>query len=163
MTEAEARRRDEADPSWRDWFHIPPAEGGRYPEAAYLAGNSLGLPPKDTQPELLADLEAWARLGVAGHTTGERPWLPYHRRLTKPPAWLLGSLPHETRMMTSLTVNLQLLMVSCYRPAGVRAGIVIGDPELSSGCYAVRSQARCHGLDPDTTVVRLAPGPGEDV
>ncbi len=163
MTEAEARRRDEADPSWRDWFHIPPAEGGRYPEAAYLAGNSLGLPPKDTQPELLADLEAWARLGVAGHTTGERPWLPYHRLLTEPAARLVGALPHETVVMNSLTVNLHLLMVSFYRPAGERTRIVIEDHAFSSDSYAVRSQARFHGLDPDTTVVRLAPRPGEDV
>jgi kynureninase len=162
MTEAEAQRRDAADPGWRDRFLIPPAEGGRYPEVAYFAGNSLGLQPKDTQPELLADLEAWARLGVEGHVVGERPWLPYHELLTEPAARLVGALPQETVVMNSLTVNLHLLMVSFYRPAGERTRIVIEDSAFPSDSYAVRSQARFHGLDPDTTVVRLAPRPGED-
>jgi kynureninase len=38
---------------------------------------------------------------------------------------------------------------------------VIEDHAFPSDSYAVRSQARFHGLDPDQTVVRLAPRPGE--
>jgi kynureninase len=161
--EDEARRRDAADPGHRELFHVPSAGGaGRYPEVAYLAGNSLGLPPKATRAELLADLDAWARLGVAGHLVGERPWLPYHELLTGPAARLVGALPAETVVMNSLTVNLHLLMVSFYRPAGRRTRIVIEDNAFPSDSYAVRSQARYHGLDPDQTVVRLVPRPGED-
>jgi kynureninase len=52
-------------------------------------------------------------------------------------------------------------MVSFYRPAGDRTRIVIEDHAFPSDSYAVRSQARWHGLDPDRTVVRLAPRPGE--
>ncbi|MEU4382866.1 kynureninase [Micromonospora echinofusca] len=160
--EAEARRLDAADPGHRHLFHVPPADGGRHPEAAYLAGNSLGLQPRATRDELAADLAAWSRLGVEGHLEGERPWLPYHELLTAPAARLVGATPAEVVVMNSLTVNLHLLMVSFYRPAGARTRIVIEDSTFPSDSYAVRSQARFHGLDPDTTVVRLRPRAGED-
>ncbi|MFG1939377.1 kynureninase [Micromonospora tulbaghiae] len=160
--ENEALRRDAADPGHRHLFHIPPADGGRHPDTAYLAGNSLGLQPRATRDELLADLDAWSRLGVEGHLESERPWLPYHELLTAPAARLVGALPAETVVMNSLTVNLHLLMVSFYRPAGERTRIVIEDSAFPSDSYAVRSQARFHGLDPDTTVVRLKPRPGSD-
>ncbi|MFI7429843.1 kynureninase [Micromonospora sp. NPDC049836] len=160
--EVEARKLDADDPGHRHLFLVPPADGGRYPEAAYLAGNSLGLQPRATRDELLADLDAWRRLGVEGHLEAERPWLPYHELLTAPAARLVGALPAETVVMNSLTVNLHLLMVSFYRLAGERTRIVIEDSAFPSDSYAVRSQARFHGLDPDTTVVRLKPRPGED-
>jgi kynureninase len=158
--EEEARRLDAADPGHRNLFHIPPAPGGRYAEVAYLAGNSLGLQPRATRTELLDDLDAWAALGVEGHLEAARPWLPYHEFLTEPAARLVGARPAETVVMNSLTVNLHLLMVSFYRPAGRRTRIVIEDTAFPSDSYAVRSQARLHGLDPDETVVRLRP---EDV
>jgi kynureninase len=154
LSEQEARRHDAADPSHRELFHIPQAAGGDYPETAYLAGNSCGLQPKATRDELLADLDAWARLGVEGHLAGERPWLPYHELLTEPAARLVGALPAETVVMNSLTVNLHLLMVSFYRPAGERTRIVVENHAFPSDSYAVRSQARYHGLDPGRTVVR---------
>lgn len=160
--EAQAHRLDAADPGHRHLFHVPPADGGRYPEAAYLAGNSLGLQPRATRTELLADLDAWSRLGVEGHLEADRPWLPYHELLTGPAARLVGARPAEVVVMNSLTVNLHLLMVSFYRPAGRRTRIVIEDSAFPSDSYAVRSQARFHGLDPDTTVVRLTPRPGEE-
>lgn len=161
-SEAHARRLDADDPGHRDLFHIPPAPGGRYPEVAYFACNSLGLQPKATRAELLEELDAWARLGVEGHMEGARPWVPYNELLTEPSARLVGALPVETVVMNSLTVNLHLLMVSFYRPSGLRTRIVIEDTAFPSDSYAVRSQARLHGLDPDETVVRLRPRPGED-
>jgi kynureninase len=154
LSEQGARQRDAADPGHRELFHIPPATAGRYPETAYLAGNSCGLQPKATRAELLADLDAWAELGVEGHLAAERPWLPYHEPLAEPAARLVGAQPTETVVMNSLTVNLHLLMVSFYRPAGKRTRIVVEDRVFPSDGYAVRSQARCHGLDPDQTVVR---------
>ncbi|GAB3986652.1 kynureninase [Plantactinospora veratri] len=160
--EEAARRRDEADPGHRHLFHVPPAEGGRYAEAAYLVGNSLGLQPRAARADLDAELETWARLGVSGHFSGDRPWVPSYRSLTGPSASLVGALPAETVVMNSLTVNLHLLMVSFYRPTAGRDRILIEDGAFPSDSYAVRSQARHHGLDPDETVVRLRPRPGEE-
>ncbi|MBU2663809.1 kynureninase [Actinoplanes bogorensis] len=153
---------DQQDPGHRHLFHIPPAEGGDFPEVAYFAGNSLGLQPKATRVELNEDLDDWARLGVEGHLDANRPWLPYHELLTEPAARLVGALPSEVVVMNSLTVDLHLLMVSFYRPSGSRTRIVIEDAAFPSDSYAVRSQARFHGLDPDDAVVRLRPRDGED-
>lgn len=162
MLAAFDERRDAGDPGHRHLFHIPPAEGGSYPETAYFAGNSLGLQPRATRVELLEDLDDWARLGVEGHLDAARPWLPYHSLLTEPAARLVGAKPSEVVVMNSLTVDLHLLMVSFYRPEGRRTRIVIEDSAFPSDSYAVRSQARFHNLDPDTTVVRLKPREGED-
>ena len=107
---------------------------------AYFAGNSLGLQPRATRDELLADVDDWARLGVEGHLEARRPWLPYHAQLTEPAARLVGALPAETVVMNSLTVNLHLLMVSFYRPAGARTRIL--SRTTRSRRTATRSAAR---------------------
>jgi len=168
VEEDDARRLDLADPGHRELFHIPPAEGGRYAETAYMAGNSLGLQPKATRAELIEDLDAWAALGVEAHLDAKRPWLPYHEPLTGPASRLIGALPDETVIMNSLTVNLHLLMVSFYRPVGAagwgvggrdrqraRTRVLIEDNAFPSDSYAVRSHVRFRGLDPDKDVVRV--------
>ncbi len=161
-SEAESYALDKADPGHRDLFDVPPVDDGYYPDVAYFAGNSLGLRPKATRSELLEDLDSWAALGVEGHHEATRPWLPYHELLTGPAARLVGALPGETVVMNSLTVNLHLLMVSFYRPTADRFRIVIEDSAFPSDSYAVRSQARFHGFDPDDAVVRLTPREGEE-
>ena len=147
----------------RDEFLIPPAPGGDFPLAAYLAGNSLGLQPRATRAELMADLDAWEQYAVHGHVDADRPWLPYHEELRDPAARLVGALPREVVAMNSLTVNLHLLLASFYRPTAIRHRIVIEDRCFSSDSYAVRSHVAFRGHDPDTAVLRLQPREGEDV
>ncbi|MES9609385.1 kynureninase [Actinomadura sp. NPDC000929] len=162
--EDEARRLDETDPlpTLRGEFLIPPAPGGPHAEAAYFAGNSLGLQPRSAAGLLREELDDWARLAVEAHTQGRRPWVAYHELLREPAARLVGALAHEVVAMNSLTVNLHLMMASFYRPAGTRTRIVIEDAAFPSDSYAVASQAVHHGLDPAATVVRLRPRDGED-
>ncbi|TDC51153.1 kynureninase [Actinomadura sp. KC345] len=162
--EDEARRLDENDPlpALRREFLVPPAPGGTFEEAAYFAGNSLGLQPRSVAGRLREELDDWARLAVEAHTEGRRPWVAYHELLREPAARLVGALPHEVVAMNSLTVNLHLMMASFYRPAGARTRIVVEDSAFPSDSYAVAGQAVHHGLDPAAAVVRLKPRPGED-
>ncbi|WP_030173894.1 kynureninase [Spirillospora albida] len=162
--EQQALRLDETDPlpSRRGEFLIPPAPGGAHPEAAYFAGNSLGLQPRSAADYLREELDDWARLAVEGHTRARRPWVGYHELLREPAARLVGALPHEVVAMNSLTVNLHLMMASFYRPSGTRTRILIEDSAFPSDSYAVASQAVHHGLDPAAAVVRLRPRPGEE-
>jgi kynureninase len=159
VRERQALDLDADDPvaTRRAEFCVPPF-GDVTGEAAYLAGNSLGLQPKALRARLEAELDDWARLGVEGHTRARRPWLPYHELLSEPAATLVGARPEEVVVMNSLTVNLHLMMVSFYRPTPERHAIVIEDSAFPSDSYAVRSQAAFHGLDPDEAVVRLEPG-----
>lgn len=160
LDEAYARHLDDTDPlpTLRADFHIPPHGDG---EAAYFAGNSLGLQPKVTAGRLQEELDDWARLGVEGHLEATRPWMPYHALLREPAARLVGALPEEVVLMNTLTVNLHLMMVSFYRPTQERHAIVIEDTCFPSDSYAVRSQAALHGFDPDEAIIRLRPRDGE--
>lgn len=146
----------------RDDFLIPPAVGGEFPLTAYLAGNSLGLQPRATRAELMADLDAWEEYAVHGHADADRPWFPYHEALRDPAARIVGAEPREVVAMNSLTVNLHLLLASFYRPTAIRHRIVIEDYAFSSDSYAVRSHVALRGHDPETAVLRLRPRPAED-
>jgi kynureninase len=163
---------DAADPGWRDRFLIPPfvppldypdAPGSAYPEVAYMAGNSLGLKPRGTREALLVEFERWAAWGVEGHLTGPRPWKDYHEALTEPTARLVGALPHEVVVMNSLTVNIHLMFATFYRPSGARTKVIMEDIVFPSDGYAIASQVRWHGLDPDEHVIRMRPREGEDI
>src|SRR5262249_21093622 len=74
---------------------------------------------------------------------------------------LVGAEPREVVAMNSLTVNLHLLMVSFYRPTRERFRIVVEGNAFPSDQYAVASQARFHGFDPEDAVVNLRPPAGE--
>lgn len=140
-------------------FHIPNGTDGR--EAIYFTGNSLGLQPKTARTYIEQEIDDWARLGVEGHLNARHPWLPYHEFVTEPMARVVGALPVETVVMNSLTVNLHLMMVSFFRPAGKRCKIVIEKGAFPSDRYAVVSQLGFHGLDPGSCLIELTPRDGE--
>lgn len=164
-SEAAARNADAADPlpSRRSEFHLLPYDGesGGPGEIAYFAGNSLGLQPRSTATILTEELDDWATFGVEGHVQARRPWVSYHEQLRDMAADLVGARPAEVTLMNTLTVNLNLLMISFYRPTAGRYKIIIEDECFPSDSYAVRSQAKLHGFDPDDAIVRLAPRAGE--
>ena len=57
--------------------------------------------------------------------------------------------------MSSLTVNLHLLLASFYRPTPERSRILVEREAFPSDSYAVQSQAAWHGLDPAEAVLRV--------
>jgi kynureninase len=156
-----AARVDEQDPlrPFREKFYIPRSATGE--DVIYLTGNSLGLQPKTARGYVEQELKDWETLGVEGHLHARRPWMPYHEFLTEQMARLIGAKAIETVVMNSLTVNLHLLMVSFYRPAGARSKIVIERGAFPSDQYAVESQIRFHGFDPRGNLIEIAPREGE--
>ncbi len=139
---------DADDPlrSFRDKFYMPRRAGGE--EYVYFTGNSLGLQPKTARGYVEQELKDWETLGVKAHLEAKTPWLPYHEFLTAQMAGVIGAKPVETVVMNSLTVNLHLLMVSFYRPAGKRRKIVIERGAFPSDQYAVESQIGFHKSGP---------------
>ncbi len=162
--ESEALRLDATDPlpSRRDEFELPPWPGGRYPEWAYFAGNSLGLMPRSARAALEASLAQWAGLGVEGWFEGAEPWLELAGSTRASVARLVGADEAEVVAMNTLTVNLHLLLATFYRPAGERHRIVIEGSAFPSDSHAVQSKAALHGHDPSAAIVRLQPRPGEE-
>lgn len=158
---SEARERDAADPlrHFRDGFSIPRHDDGT--EKLYFTGNSLGLMHRRSEDALGEVVTAWRERAVEGHFTGERPWTKYQEFLRDGLVALTGAKPAEVVTMNTLTVNLHLGMVSFYRPEGRRRRIVIEQHAFPSDRYAVESQIRLHGLDPEDCLVELAPEAGE--
>lgn len=156
-----ATEMDQRDPlgHFRHRFYFPKTKNGE--ESIYLCGHSLGLQPKTAQAYVEQELRDWAELGVEGHFHARNPWLPYHRLLTGQTASLVGAQPGEVVVMNSLTVNLHLMMVSFYRPTKTRHKILVERGAFPSDQYAVESQVRFHGYDPDSSVLELTPRSGE--
>ena len=157
-----ARALDAADPlrSWRARFIAPRSDAGD--ELVYLCGHSLGLQPRLAESCIREILDDWGTLGVEGHFAGRQPWVAYHERLAPPLARLVGAQDDEVVAMNTLTVNLHLLLVSFYRPAGERTALVVEKSAFPSDRYAAWSQVRFHGLDPDRDLIEIAPREGED-
>jgi kynureninase len=161
FAESSARARDEADPSRRADFHIPPWPGASGREWAYFAGNSLGLQPRGATAAVAQELDVWATLAVEGWFEGSEPWLTAADGMRGSLARLVGADPEEVVAMNTLTVNLHLLMATFYRPAPERFRIVIEDAAFPSDSHAVATQAAHHGYDPAAAVVRLRARAGE--
>lgn len=156
-----ARQLDERDElrHFRSQFNFPIQEDGK--EFIYLCGNSLGLQPKSVEAALAAELLQWKNLGVEGHFQGKHPWVSYHENLAVSMARVVGGKPHELVVMNTLTVNLHLMLVSFYRPKGNRKKILIEADGFPSDKYAVESQIRFHGLDPNECLIQLEARAGE--
>ena len=140
-------------------FHHPRDAAGR--KLIYLCGHSLGLQPKPAQGYVAQELADWQRLGVLGHHEAARPWIPYHERAAPGLAALAGALESEVVAMNSLTVNLHLMMVSFFRPRGVRNCVLIEKSAFPSDRYALVSQLEFHGLNAAQHLIEVGPRPGE--
>jgi kynureninase len=159
-TRAFAQQLDQQDnlSGFRSQFHIPNIDGKTQ---IYLCGNSLGLQPKTVKNAINQELEDWANLGVEGHFKGKNPWMYYHHFLTEKAAKVVGAKPVEVVIMNNLTANLHLMMVSFYRPTKSRFKIIMEGSAFPSDQYAMESQVKFHGFDPNEAIVELFPRAGE--
>lgn len=159
-TLAFARNLDHQDllKKFRNEFLIP---SFKKKPAIYFLGNSLGLQPKRTEKFITQELQDWADLGVEGHFSAKRPWLHYHTYTKKMLAKLAGAKPHEVVAMNHLTVNLHLMLVSFYNPTAKRHKIITEHGGFPSDQYALESQIKFHGLDPEKVLIEVKPRQGE--
>ena len=155
-----AKQQDTNDPlkNYREKFYFPMMHGR---ETVYFTGNSLGLQPKATQDYVLNELEDGAVYGVEGHFHARNPWMPYHEQFAIPLSKIVGAKPEEVVVMNQLTVNLHLLLVSFYRPTKTRYKILCEAKAFPSDQYALESQVKFHGLDPEDAIIEIFPREGE--
>lgn len=159
-TLAFAQKMDENDPlkAYRERFLFP---NFLAKPIIYFTGNSLGLQPRSTKDYIQKELDAWAQYGVEGHFLAEKPWFSYHEFLSAKAAKIVGALEKEVVVTHSLSTNIHLLMVSFYKPQGKRTKILCEAKAFPSDQYILETQVRFHGLDPETTIVEIAPRAGE--
>lgn len=156
-----AQEQDQKDElkEYRDKFHFPTDNNGE--KKIYFTGNSLGLQPKSTREYISQELDDWAKFAVDAHFEAKNPWMPYHEIVTEKLARVVGAKQEEVVAMNSLTANLHLLMVSFYWPQGNKRKIVIEYDAFPSDIYAVKSQIKFHGGNPETDIIYLKPRGGE--
>lgn len=161
---------DELAPLRRE-FELPREQGRTL---TYLCGHSLGLMPRAARRGVNAELDRWAALGVDGHFPDARPprgrprplrephagWLDYHAQFAAPLAELVGAYRDEVVAMNTLTVNLHLMLATFFRPSKERYKILIERDAFSSDRYAIESQLKWHGLDPNTALLEVGPRAG---
>lgn len=155
-----AREMDDADvlSGFRDEFHFPEYQGK---DVIYFCGNSLGLQPRGVEQYISEELEDWSIYGVEGHFHSRRPWFAYHTFFTESLAKLVGAKTKEVVAMNTLTVNLHLQMLSFYRPTKQRYKIIMEAGAFPSDMYAVESQVRMHGFNPEDAIIEVAPRKGK--
>lgn len=155
-----AQQLDREDPlaTFRDQFIIPVQEGK---EQVYFLGNSLGLQPKATAGYIEKIMKDWASLGVESFFHAGEPWMNYHDFLVGTLSSVVGAKKQEVVVMNQLTVNLHLMLVSFYRPAGKRFKIICEAKAFPSDQYAFETHVRHHGFDPGTAIIEATPREGE--
>lgn len=172
-----AKQQDDQDPlnQFRSQFVIPSkadlarktlkhdgTENDESGDSTYLCGNSLGLQPKLTRSYLQQYLDTWATKGVYGHfkaieDTSLVPFMNMDEDLQEDMAKVVGAKPSEVAVMQTLTANLHLMMASFFQPTKDRWKIILEGKAFPSDHYAVESQLRHHGLDPDNSMILVEP------
>ena len=153
-----AKTLDQDDPlgSYREKFHYPKNETKE--NVIYFSGNSLGIQPKSVRKYVEKELYVWEREGLLGQHSR---WHNFHERLIENTSRLVGAQPSEVVVMNALTVNIHLLMVSFYQPKKARNKIIIEQGTFPSDQYAIESQIKFHGFDPQDTLIELRPRESE--
>ncbi|SFI83350.1 kynureninase [Thermoflavimicrobium dichotomicum] len=157
-TEAYAKELDQRDPlaSFREEFYIQPG-------TIYMDGNSLGLCSKRAEAAVLELLESWKRYGIDGWTEGKYPWFYLSEELGAKMAPLIGAKPEEVIATGSTTVNIHQLVSTFYRPEGRKTKIMADELNFPTDIYALKSQLRLHGYDPDTHLIRIKSRDGRTI
>ena len=157
-----AQKKDTEDVlrKFRADFYFPQHNGK---DAIYFCGNSLGLQPKNVENAIQQELQDWRNLVVGGYLHAKNPWLYYQHHFSKPLSKIVGCKENEITVMNTLTVNLHLMMLSFYHPTKQRYKIMMEAGAFPSDQYAVETQVKFHGFNPDDAIIEIAPKEGEKI
>ena len=120
-----------------------------------MDGNSLGLLSKRAEKTLLTSLEDWKEHGIEGWTEGEQPWYFMSEKLGEMTAPLIGAKKEEVINTGSITTNLHQLLATFFKPDNKRNKILADTLNFPSDIYALKSQLRLHGLDPENHLIQV--------
>jgi len=143
-----ARKMDREDPlaEFRDRFYL-------IENQIYMDGNSLGLMSKDAEISLNRVINEWKTLGINGWSQAEVPWFYFSKELAKRMAPLVGAEEEELTIHSSTTVNIHATIATFYKPDDKKNKILMDSLTFPTDRYAVESQLKLKGLDPNEYLV----------
>lgn len=133
---------------YRTEFYLPK-------DTIYFDGNSLGLLSKRAENSLLTLLDSWKTFAIDGWTEGKYPWFYLSENLGTLTAPLIGAKEKEVIITGSTTTNLHQLIATFYHPDGERTKILADELNFPSDIYAIQSQIRSKGLDPEKELIQV--------
>lgn len=139
---------------FKDRFYINEGE-------IYMDGNSCGLLSKDAEETLFEALNAWKELGIGIWTKGG--YFLYQDKLGAMMAPLINAQAKEVTCGNSTTVNIHQCILTFYHPTPERNKIIMDDINFPSDRYAVYSDIRARGYDPDECLKVVKSRDGEKI
>ncbi|MDR7074284.1 kynureninase [Fictibacillus barbaricus] len=141
---------DQNDPlaSFKEEFHLKT-------NSIYLDGNSLGLLSKRAEQSVLDVLNDWKEQGIDGWMGGKYPWFTLSEQLAEKLAVLVGAKPNEVIVTGSTTVNLHQLVATFFEPKPGKTKILADELTFPSDIYALQSQLKLKGLNPETELIQV--------
>ncbi|OWB71188.1 kynureninase activity protein [[Candida] boidinii] len=179
----EAIEKDSNFKTWDDLFQIPTFNSMGLPippnnnnnnnsskdngdeKVNYLCGNSLGLMPKSTPIAISNELKAWGDRGVESHfrhpdeDKGLTSWVDIDLPIIPLLAPIVGAKENEVACMGTLTMNLNSLLCSFYKPdfKTGRYKILFEKGSFPSDYYAFLNQVKLHDLNPEDALIQIKP------
>lgn len=150
LTREQAQQQDVKDDfhRYREEFYLQPG-------VTYLDGNSLGLMSKRAEKNVAELMESWKTFGIEGWTKGKYPWFFMSEKLGEMCAPLVGASGEEVIIAGSTTSNIHQLVSTFYKPEGKRTKILADELTFPSDIYALQSQIKLKGYDPEEHLVRV--------
>ncbi|GGJ65469.1 kynureninase [Virgibacillus kapii] len=145
-----ARHLDSEDElsTYREEFYLSP-------DKIYFDGNSLGILSKRAKKTVEMLMESWKEYGIDGWSEGAYPWFYLSEKLGKMSAHLIGARPEEVIITGSTTTNLHQLTASFFQPRGKKTKILADELNFPSDIYALKSQLRLKGLQPEDHLIQV--------
>ncbi|NYB72878.1 kynureninase [Sedimentibacter hydroxybenzoicus DSM 7310] len=118
-------------------------------DVLYMDGNSLGLCSKDAEKYVYKALEDWKTYGIDIWTDENANYFLYQDKLGSMMAPLINADAEEVTLCASTTINIHQAIATFYHPTASRNKIIMDDINFPTDKYAVYSQIKLHGYNPD--------------
>ncbi|WNB92993.1 kynureninase [Bacillus sp. NEB1478] len=141
---------DQNDPlaAFKEEFHLKT-------NTIYLDGNSLGLLSKRAEQSVIDVLNDWKEQGIDGWMGGKYPWFTLSEQLAEKLSVLVGANANEVIVTGSTTVNLHQLAATFFEPKPGKTKILADELTFPSDIYALQSQLKLKGLNPETELIQV--------
>lgn len=150
ITIKEAKEYDSKDEfqQYRNEFFLQPGK-------IYMDGNSLGLMSKQAEVKVDELMDSWKQLAIQGWTNGKYPWFYLPEKLSAMCAPLIGAESEEVSICGSTTSNIHQVVSTFYKPNGEKTKILADELTFPSDIYALQSQIKLQGYDPDEHLIQV--------